>query len=53
MNTLYVLIVNMLYTCSLVLADPGVVAKVGDFSEEKGMGILPDPFEGGTYNLLS
>ena len=27
------------------------LAKVGDFSEKKGMGISPDPLEGGAYNL--
>jgi len=29
------------------------LAKVGDFSDKKGMGISPDPLGGGTYNLQS
>jgi len=29
------------------------LAKVGDFSEKKGMSISPDPLRGGAYNLQS
>jgi len=29
------------------------LAKIGDFSEKKGMGISPDPLGGGAYNLQS
>ena len=27
------------------------LARVGDFSDKNGMGISPDPFGGGAYNL--
>jgi len=39
------------FASSVVIKHQLSLTKVGDFLEKDGMGILPDPLGGGTYNL--